>query len=89
MSNDKVTNLKIQRLYHEKFVFFLQKWCQKKGYNFCEVRIGTLTIHELWPPWKLTILKQGHGRGSKDLVEVTGELDQKIGGSKEIVLNKV
>lgn len=35
------------------------------------------------------ILKHGHGRGSKDLAEVTGEVDLKISGSKEIVLNKV
>lgn len=40
-------------------------------------------------PWKLMILKHGHGRGSKDLAEVTGEVDLKISGSKEIVLNKV
>lgn len=69
-------------------LFFSAKMVSK-GYNFCEVRIGTLTIHELWPPWKLMILKHGHGRGSKDLVEVTGEVDLKISGSKEIVLNKV
>lgn len=35
------------------------------------------------------ILKYGYGRGSKDLVEVIGEVDLKISGLKEIVLNKV
>lgn len=39
--------------------------------------------------WKLMILKYGYGRGFKDLVVVIGEVDLKISGLKEIVLNKV